>query len=99
AILIWRRDALQLNNSFRAYVHEPWTRDLTESQSLARIVEMIKNCPRETVNFSTLDLETATAIRQFARTAQIHKHVDKETPIRFLIAEAESPATILIAVF
>ena len=94
-----RINALQLNNAFRAYVHEPWTRDLTESQSLARIVEMIKNCPRETVNFSTLDLETATAIRQFALTAQIHKHVDKETPIRFLIAEAESPATILIAVF
>jgi len=94
-----RINALQLNNAFRAYVHEPWTRDLTESQSLARIVEMIRNCPRETVNFGTLDLETATAIRQFALTAQIHKHVDKETPIRFLIAECESPATVLIAVF
>ncbi len=94
-----RINALQLNNAFRAYVHEPWTRDLTESQSLARIVDMIKNCPRETVNFATLDLETATAIRQFALTAQIHKHVDKETPIRFLIAECESPATVLIAIF
>ncbi len=66
-----RINALQLNNAFRAYVHEPWTRDLTESQSLARIVEMIKNCPREAVNFATLDLETATAIRQFALIAQI----------------------------
>lgn len=94
-----RINALQLHNAFRAYVHEPWTRDLTESQSLKRIVEMIKNTPRETVNFSTLDLETATAIRQFALTAQIMKHVDKETPIRFLIAECESPATVLIAVF
>jgi phosphoenolpyruvate carboxylase len=94
-----RINALQLNNAFRAYVHEPWTHDLTESQSLARIVEMIKNCPRETVNFETLDLETATAIRQFALTAQFHKHIDKETPIRFLIAECESPATVLIAVF
>ena len=94
-----RINALQLNNAFRAYVHEPWTRDLSESQSLARIVEMIKNCPRETVNFATLDLETATAIRQFALTAQIHKHIDKDTPIRFLIAECESPATVLIAVF
>lgn len=94
-----RINALQLNNAFRAYVHEPWTRDLTESQSLARIVEMIRTCPRETVNFATLDLETATAIRQFALTAQIHKHIDKETPIRFLIAECESPATVLIAVF
>lgn len=94
-----RINALQLNNAFRAYVHEPWTRDLTERQALARIVDMIKNSPRESVNFATLDLETATAIRQFALSAQIMKHVDKETPIRFLIAECESPATVLIAVF
>lgn len=94
-----RINALQLNNAFRAYVHEPWTRDLTERQALARIVEMIRNCPRETVNFATLDLETATAIRQFALASQIFKHVDRETPIRFLIAECESPATVLIAVF
>jgi phosphoenolpyruvate carboxylase len=94
-----RINALQLNNAFRAYVHEPWTRDLSERQALARIVEMIRNCPKETVNFATLDLETATAIRQFALTAQFQKHVDKETPIRFLIAECESPATVLIAVF
>ena len=94
-----RINALQLNNAFRAYVHEPWTKDLTESQSLARIVEMISTCQPESVNFATLDLETATAIRQFALTAQIHKHIDRETPIRFLIAECESPATVLIAVF
>lgn len=94
-----RINALQLNNAFRAYVHEPWTRDLTERQALARIVEMIRNSPRETVNFATLDLETATAIRQFALASQIFKHVDRETPIRFLIAECESPATVLIAVF
>lgn len=94
-----RINAQQLNNAFRAYVHEPWTRDLTESQALARIVDMIKNVPREEVNFGTLELETATAIRQFALISQIQKHVDAETPIRFLIAECESPATVLIAVF
>lgn len=94
-----RINALQLNNAFRAYVHEPWTRDLSERQALARIVEMIRTCPHESVNFATLDLETATAIRQFALAAQIQKHVDRETPIRFLIAECESPATVLIALF
>ena len=94
-----RVNAQQLNNAFRAYVHEPWTRDLSEQQALARIVGMIENAPRETVNFATLDLETATAIRQFALVAQIQKHVDSQTPIRFLIAECESPATVMIAVF
>ena len=94
-----RVNAQQLNNAFRAYVHEPWTRDLSEGQALARIVEMIQTVPRESVNFGTLELETATAIRQFALVAQIQKHIDSETPIRFLIAECESPATVLIAVF
>jgi phosphoenolpyruvate carboxylase len=94
-----RVNAVQINNSFRAFVHEPWTRDLTERQALARIVEMIRTAKPESVNFETLDLETATAIRQFALAAQIAKHVDRDTPIRYLIAECESPATILIAVF
>ncbi len=94
-----RINAVQLNNAFRAFVHEPWTHDLTESQALARIVSMIESARKETVNFESLDLETATAIRQFALIAQIKKHVDRETPVRFLIAETESPATLLIAIF
>jgi phosphoenolpyruvate carboxylase len=94
-----RVNAVQINNAFRAFVHEPWTRDLTERQALARIVEMIRTARPESVNFETLDLENATAIRQFALAAQIVKHVDRDTPIRYLIAECESPATILIAVF
>ncbi len=94
-----RVNAVQINNAFRAFVHEPWTHDLTERQALARIVDMIRATKPETVNFETLDLETATAIRQFALAAQIAKHVDRDTPIRYLIAECESPATILIAVF
>jgi len=94
-----RINAAQLTNALRAYVHEPWTRDLTERQALARLAEMIGSAKEETVNFGTLELETATAIRQFALIAQIRKYVDKDTPIRFLIAECESPATVLIAVF
>lgn len=94
-----RVNAVQINNAFRAFVHESWTRDLTERQALARIVEMIHSVKPETVNFETLDLENATAIRQFALAAQIAKHIDRDTPIRYLIAECESPATILIALY
>jgi phosphoenolpyruvate carboxylase len=94
-----RVNAVQINNAFRAFVHESWTRNLTERQAMARIVEMINAVKSETVNFETLDLENATAIRQFALAAQISKHIDSDTPIRYLIAECESPATILIAVY
>jgi phosphoenolpyruvate carboxylase len=94
-----RVNAVQINNAFRAFVHESWTKDLTERQAQARIVEMIRTVKPETVNFASLDLEQATAIRQFALAAQIRKHVDRDTPIRYLIAECESPATILIAIY
>ena len=94
-----RINSVQLNNALRAYVHEPWTQDLTEQQALVRIVDMIRNAEPHSVNFKTLDLENSTAIRQFAMIAQMRKHIDGETPVRFLIAECESPATILIAVF
>ena len=93
-----RVNAVQINNAFRAFVHESWTRNLTERQALARIVEMIHTVKPETVNFETLDLENATAIRQFALGAD-RKHIDRDTPIRYLIAECESPATILIALY
>lgn len=94
-----RINAAQLSNALRAFVHEPWATNLSERQSVTRLSEMIRDVKPETVNFGTLDLETATAIRQLALVAQIKKYVDSETPIRFLIAESESPATILIAVF
>ena len=94
-----RVNAVQIHNALRAFVHESWTRDLTERQAQSRIVEMIHSVKPETVNFETLDLENATAIRQFAMAAQIMKHIDGDTPIRYLIAECESPATILIALY
>ncbi len=94
-----RINAAQLNNALRAYVHEPWASDLSERQALSRLAVMIGETNEETVNFGSLELETATAIRQLALIAQIKKHVDADTPIRFLIAECESPASVLIAVF
>lgn len=51
------------------------------------------------VNFGSVFLEQMTARRQFMLCAQILKHIDAETPIRFLIAECEAPATIMGALY
>ena len=51
------------------------------------------------VNFGSLFLEQMTARRQFMMCAQILKHIDADTPIRFLIAECEAPATVMGAVY
>jgi len=51
------------------------------------------------INFGSVFLEQMTARRQFMLCAQILKHIDADTPIRFLIAECEAPATVMGAVY
>ncbi len=58
-----------------------------------------KETQARAVNFGTVFLEQMTARRQFMLCAQILKHIDADTPIRFLIAECEAPATVMGAVY
>ena len=51
------------------------------------------------INFGDLVTEQSTARRQMMLCAQILKHVDSRTPIRFLIAESENPATVMGALY
>ena len=51
------------------------------------------------VNFADLFLEQSTARRQFMMCAQILKHIDADSTIRFLIAESENPATVMGALY
>ncbi len=51
------------------------------------------------VNFGSVFLEQMTARRQFMLCAQILKHIDSDTPLRFLIAECEAPATVMGAIY
>lgn len=54
---------------------------------------------RRNVNFASVFLEQMTARRQFMLCAEILKHIDADTPIRFLIAECEAPATVMGAIY
>lgn len=51
------------------------------------------------INFADLFLEQSTARRQFMLCAQMLKHIDAGSPIRFLIAESENPATVMAALY
>ena len=53
----------------------------------------------EPVDFGALMAEQASAVRLMMAVAQITKHIDGETPIRFLIAETESGYTLLTALW
>ena len=56
---------------------------------LERASRVTKNVKPVRVNFASLELEKSTAHQQMMLTAQIHKYIDDETPIRLLIAETE----------
>ncbi len=51
------------------------------------------------IDFGDLIAEQASATRLMLVVAQIVKHVDSATPVRFLIAETESGATLLSALW
>lgn len=49
------------------------------------------------INFGDIATEMATAKRLFMMIQQIVRYIDGHTPVRFLIAECEKPATLLAA--
>ncbi|WP_321889265.1 phosphoenolpyruvate carboxylase [Paraburkholderia bannensis] len=51
------------------------------------------------VDFGSLLAEQATAVRMMMTVAQLVKHVDSSTPVRFLVAETESGYTLLAALW
>ena len=60
---------------------------------LLRASKLTKNVKVQPVNFGSLALEKSTAHKKMILTAQIHKYIDDETPIRLLIAECEDSLT------
>ena len=53
----------------------------------------------EPVDFGALMAEQASAVRVMMTVAQVIKHVDASTPVRFLIAETETGFTLLTALY
>ena len=90
-----------------AQVRTVINRDLgleTEDRELGRVAlaELAQKARRSTpvkVNFGDLFMEQSTARRQFMMCAQILKHIDAGSVIRFLIAESENPATVMGALY
>jgi phosphoenolpyruvate carboxylase len=90
-----------------AQVRTVIARDLgleTEDRELGRLAlsELSQKARRSKpldVNFADLVQEQSTARRQFMMCAQILKHVDSGSVIRFLIAESENPATVMGALY
>lgn len=106
-------DALQLGTARihlrlnAAQIRTVINRDLgleTEDRDLGRLAlkalsEKANTSAVRKVSFADLFLEQSTARRQFMMCAQILKHIDAGSVIRFLIAESENPATVMGALY
>ncbi|MEM9377821.1 MAG: phosphoenolpyruvate carboxylase, partial [Pseudomonadota bacterium] len=77
---------------------ETENRDLGRS-ALKKLSELASVKQALNVNFADLFLEQSTARRQFMMCAQLLKHIDADSTIRFLIAESENPATVMGALY
>ena len=62
---------------------------------LTKIDEALSDLTPRAVDFGSLLVEPASAARLMMTMAQILKHIDSGSPIRFLIAETESGYTLL----
>ncbi|NVN12074.1 phosphoenolpyruvate carboxylase [Nguyenibacter vanlangensis] len=66
---------------------------------LSRINEALDQVQPVEIDFGSLLLEQATAARLMMTVRQIVRHIDRESPVRFLIAETESGYTLLTALW
>ena len=90
-----------------AQVRTVISRDLgleTEDSRLGRIAlkqltDLARTVPTQSVGLADLYLEQSTARRQFMMCALILNKIDARSPIRFLIAESENPATVMGALY
>ncbi|MBN3830376.1 phosphoenolpyruvate carboxylase [Burkholderia sp. Ac-20344] len=97
----FRLNAAQLHNAARQRLNIADSVDapMHRRAMLAAInAELDKVLPLP-VDFGSLLVEQSTAARTMMAIAQLVKHIDGATPVRFLIAETESGYTLLVALW
>lgn len=73
--------------------------DFFDRRAMTAAAERAADARQREVNFGSVFQEKKTARRQFMLCAEMLKHIDADAPVRFLIAEIESPATIMGAIY
>jgi phosphoenolpyruvate carboxylase len=96
-----RINAVQLHNAIRKTIGMEHAPDDPSHRAsyLAAIAQLIREVRPETIHYGSIAEEKATAKRVFMTIAQMLKVIDAAEPIRFLIAETETPFTLLTALY
>lgn len=101
ARLHFRLNSVQLHNAIRpdiAMTSAPG-RSASRRHYLAEITRLLDGVQPVNVHYGTVAREQTTAKRIFMLAAQFEKHFDGRTPIRLLIAESDTPFTLLVALY
>lgn len=94
-----RVNASQVRSAVQSDLGLSASADFFDRRAVTAAAERAAHAKLQSVNFGSIFQEKMTARRQLMLCAEILKHVDSDTPIRFLIAEIGSPATIMGAIY
>lgn len=97
----FRLNAAQLHNAISAEIQLTKSPDQSAMRRhfLAAISEKLDTVEPRTIHYGTLSREQTTARRVFMLAAQFEKHFDAATRIRMLVAESDTPFTLLTALY
>lgn len=94
-----RVNAAQVRSAVRADLGVDQGREFIDRTTLTIAAQRASAVTRRKINVASIFLEQMTARRQLMLCAEFLKHIDADTPIRFLIAECEAPATVMGAIY
>ncbi len=96
-----RINASQLHNAIRKTIGMTSPPDDPKNRRtyLKALEKLLQTVQPSTINFGSIMAERMSGKRLFMSVAQMLKYIDSATPVRFLIAECETPLTILTALF
>ncbi|MCA8888972.1 MAG: hypothetical protein KDA46_09095, partial [Parvularculaceae bacterium] len=94
-----RVNAAQVRSALRADFGFAPGQEFLDRTALDAAASKSAGTAAQSINFGSVFQEKMTARRQMMLCAQFLKHVDSDTPIRFLIAEAEAPAMMMGAIY
>ncbi|WP_374374647.1 phosphoenolpyruvate carboxylase [Dongia sp.] len=96
-----RLNAVQIHNAIRKLIGmETAPDDPAHKRSyMSAIAKLLRDVKPVQINFASILAERTSAKRLFMIVAKMLKYIDANVPVRFLIAETESPLTLLSALY
>lgn len=97
----FRLNAAQLHNAIRPLINLQDAPDRSASRRhyLDTVAGLLGSVEAETIHYGSLSEELTTARRVFMLAAQFRKHFDDNSALRMLVAESDTPFTLLVALY